>query len=89
MSAPDNVDRLSPKEAWEEGYRSGKEELARKMAADQAAQGVIQVLDQAKDRDARIAALEQRLVRFECELGDHAGVVVRLVRRVSALEQEG
>ena len=89
MSAPDNVDRLSSKEAWEEGYRAGREELARKMAADQAAQGVIQALDANAARDARLTALEERLGRFEGELGDHAGVVMGLVRRVRAMEEGG
>lgn len=89
MNAPENIERLTPQEAWEDGYRAGREELARKMEADKAAHDVLVVLDQAKERDTRVRLLQERLMRIETELGDHATVVVGLGRRVARLEEGG
>lgn len=87
MKPPTGIDRLTPTEAWEDGYRHGREELASEYQRDALAAAVAESPAGVKERDERIAAVEGDLRKLRTELGDESTVVRDLMRRLEKVEE--
>ena len=86
MTIPPNIDQMTPREAWQDGHRAGREELAAEMQRDSLAAAASESPAGVKATADRIAAVEKRLTQVENEQRDNAGLVVRLGERVTRLE---
>ena len=86
MKPPTTVDQMTPREAYVEGHRAGREELAAEMQRDTTAAKASESPTAAKARDDRLAAIDRRLTGVENEQRDQAVVVVGLASRARKLE---
>ena len=86
MKTPDGVERLGAQEAWQDGYRQGREDLALEMQRDTLAAAAAEAPDAKRLLDERIVKVEADVRRLLVEAEDRAGVVADLVRRVEKLE---
>jgi hypothetical protein len=82
--SPD-VRLMTSEEAWIAGHRAGREELAQEYQRDAQAAAVAESPAGVRERDERIASIEQRLTRVENEQRDNAGLVVRIGEVVTQL----
>ena len=87
MKPPDGTDRLTPREAWLDGYRAGREELARAAQADVDAARAAESPAGVQARDERIARLEVAARALQGDARDNAGRIAALDRRVKAVEE--
>jgi hypothetical protein len=80
-AVPEGIDRLTPREAWQDGYRIGREDLAASMTQDAAGNAE-------KDGRAneRIDALERALGVLRANDDDLATRLVGIERRLTELE---
>ena len=86
MTIPPNIDQMTPREAYAEGHRAGREELAAEMQRDSLAAAASESPAGVKATAERIAGIEKRLTKVENEQRDNAGVVVDLERRVTEIQ---
>jgi len=87
MKPPDGTDRLTPREAWLDGYRAGCEATARAAQADVDAARAAESPAGAQARDERIARLEVAVRALQGDAADNAGRIAALDRRVKAVEE--
>ena len=78
---PDGIDRLTPSQAWQDGYRIGREDLAASMAQDAAVR-----VEKDGRANERIDALERALGVLRANDDDLATRMVDVVRRLGLLE---
>ncbi len=86
MKVPENVDRMTAREAWQDGHRAGREELAAEMQRDTAAASASESPAGVAALNDRLARIERRLTQVENEQRDNASLVVRLGEVVARLE---
>ena len=87
MKPPDGTDRLTPREAWLDGYRAGCEATARAAQADVDAARAAESPAGVQARDERIARLEVAVRALQGDAADNAGRIAALDRRVKAVEE--
>ena len=87
VKPPDGTDRLTPREAWLDGYRAGCEATARAAQADVGAARAAESPAGVQARDERIARLEVAARALQGDARDNATAVVSLGLRVQALEE--
>lgn len=81
MKPPTGIERLTPAEAWEDGYRAGRESLALAYQHDKT------VREQKEGRTLdRLDAIERTLTMVVNDSHDRARSIADCVRRVSELE---
>jgi head-tail adaptor len=80
---PDGIERLTPSQAWSDGYRIGREDLAASMAQDAAVR--VETDGRANER---IEALERAMSVLRANDDDLAGRLVDIVRRLGLLEEK-
>ncbi len=86
MKPPPTVDRMTPSEAWNEGYRAGREELAAEMQRDALAAAASDGIEAQNALNERLSAIQRRLTQVENEQRDNARLVVGLGERMTELE---
>lgn len=79
---PDGIDRLTSSQAWQDGYRIGREDLAASMTQDAAVR--VETDGRANER---IGALECALGVLRANNDDAATRLVDIVRRLGQLEE--
>lgn len=83
---PSGIERMTHAEAWIDGRRAGREEMAAEYQRDAQAAAVAESPAGVKARDDRIAALERRFTGVENEQRDNATAVAKMEKRIEQLE---
>lgn len=83
MKPPDGIERRTPAEAWTDGYRAGREELALAFEHDK------QVREAKEGRTLdRLDLIERTLKVLTDDSADRAKSIADVVRRVTVLEEK-
>jgi hypothetical protein len=86
MKTPEGIERLAPGEAYQDGYRQGREDLAHEMQRDALAAAASESAEAKRALDDRLAKMEGDVRRLQGEAEDNAGVVRNLATRTAKLE---
>lgn len=86
IRAPSEIAAMSPQEAWNDGYRVGREELAAGMRRDEAAARSMEGIEAKLDLDNRLAGLELAMKLLADSDFDQAVSIADHSKRLAKLE---
>jgi hypothetical protein len=87
LEPPENVDGLSPREAWQAGVRAGQEGLAKSINASTEAAAAAERATEQRRLEEQIQDLRLKLQVRANEDADRASLMASVERRLRAVER--